>query len=48
MPPVIHISGSQALISFLMMVAIFGSIHLLAAAHPQSKFSQAWIGGLGF
>jgi hypothetical protein len=42
-----HIGGMTALITFLTVIALFGTLHLLAISRPESKLSQAWI-GLGF
>ena len=46
--PVLRVSGVFALIVCLYVVAIFGSLHLLALSKPQSKTAQAWLGALGF
>lgn len=45
--PHFHISGLHAFAIFLMMVAAFGALHLLAASAPDSRLSQAWL-SLGF
>lgn len=45
--PHFHISGLHGVLFFLMMVAAFGSLHLLAASAPDNRLSQAWL-GLGF
>jgi len=44
----LHTGGMQGALMFLFVVAAFGSLHLLAASHPNSVVSKAWIGGLGF
>lgn len=41
--PVLKISGTVALIVFLYVVVIFGTLHMLALAYPDSKFSKAWV-----
>lgn len=43
----LKVNGMQGLVIFLFIVAMFGSMHLLAASMPESKFSQIWF-GLGF
>lgn len=45
--PHFHISGLHAFFLFLMMIAAFGSLHLLASSAPDNRLSQAWL-GLGF
>jgi hypothetical protein len=45
--PHFHVSGMHALVTFLFAVVMFGSAHLLAAANPENRISQAWI-ALGF
>jgi hypothetical protein len=45
--PHFHVSGTHATIVFLFVVAVFGSLHLLAASMPHNQVSQAWI-ALGF
>lgn len=45
--PHFHVSGVHATIVFLFVVAVFGSLHLLAASMPSSQVSQAWV-ALGF
>lgn len=46
--PHFHVSGTHAVIVFLFVVAVFGSLHMLAVSMPNNQFAQAWIGGLGF
>lgn len=46
--PHFHLSGIHFIATFLAVVAMFGSAHLFAAAHPDSVWSQAWTNGLGF
>lgn len=46
--PHFHVSGIHAMITFLFILAAFGSLHLLAASYPDSPVSKAWTGGLGF
>lgn len=41
--PVLKISGTVALIVFLYVVVIFGTLHLLALSKPDSKFAKAWV-----
>ncbi len=41
--PVMKISGTVALIIFLYVVVIFGTLHLLALSKPDSKWAKAWI-----
>jgi hypothetical protein len=41
--PVLKVSGTVALIVFLYVVVLFGSLHLWATAKPESKLAQAWI-----
>ena len=45
--PHFHVSGTHAVVTFLMCVVLFGAAHLLAASKPESTLAQAWI-GLGF
>ncbi len=37
----------QALVIFLIVIVTFGSMHLMAASIPDSKFARIWF-GLGF
>ncbi len=41
------LNGLQGVVIFLFVVATFGSMHLLAASLPESKFAKIWF-GLGF
>jgi len=41
------LNGMQGVIIFLFVVATFGSLHLLAASLPESKYAKIWF-GLGF
>jgi len=41
------LNGLQGVVIFLFVVATFGSLHLLAASMPESKFSRI-VFGLGF
>jgi len=41
------VNGTQGLIVFLLVVATFGSLHLLAASLPESHYAKIWF-GLGF
>ena len=41
------VNGTQGVVIFLFVVATFGTLHLLAASLPESKFSRSWF-GLGF
>lgn len=41
--PVLKISGTVAIIIFLYVVVIFGTLHLLALSKPESKLAQSWI-----
>lgn len=45
--PHVHISGINAVITFLFVVASFGSLSLLASAYPDATASAAWR-ALGF
>lgn len=45
--PVLKISGTVALIIFLYVVILFGTLHLVAISFPDSKLSKAWV-ALGF
>lgn len=47
MVPVLRVNGTNALLVFLMMVAVFGALHLLAASTPDARLSKAWV-SLGF
>ncbi len=41
------VNGIQGVVVFLFVVATFGTLHLLAASMPESKFAKIWF-GLGF
>lgn len=41
--PVLKISGTVALVIFLYVTVLFGTLHLLALAYPQSKWAKAWV-----
>lgn len=41
------VNGTQGVVIFLFVVVTFGTLHLLAASLPDSKFSRIWF-GLGF
>lgn len=41
------VNGVQGLVVFLFVLATFGSLHLLAASMPDSKFAKICF-GLGF
>ena len=41
------LNGLQGVVIFLFVVATLGSMHLLAASLPESKFAKIWF-GLGF
>lgn len=43
----VKVSGANAIIVTLYVIAIFGTLHLLAISKPDSKLSRAWL-GLGF
>jgi hypothetical protein len=45
--PVFKINGANALVTFLYVAVIFGSLHLLAISKPDNKVSKAWL-ALGF
>lgn len=40
--PVLKVSGTVAIMVFLYVVVIFGTLHLVAMSRPKSKFAQAW------
>lgn len=48
MIPVFRISGTSALFIFLTVTVLFGTLHLLATAYPNSTFAHVWVGALGF
>ncbi len=41
------VNGTQGVVIFLFVLVTFGSLHLLAASMPESKFARIWF-GLGF
>ena len=41
--PVLKISGTVALIIFLYVTILFGTLHLLALTYPQSRAAKAWV-----
>lgn len=41
------VNGVQGIVVFLFVLVTFGSLHLLAASLPDSKFAKIWF-GLGF
>lgn len=43
----VHISPLHAIVMVAVVVAAFGTMHLLALSHPKSRFFKAWL-GLGF
>lgn len=43
----LKVNGMQGLVIFLFIVAMFGTMHLLASSMPDSKFTKIWL-GLGF
>lgn len=45
--PVFRVSGASAAVTFVYVMVIFGSLHLLATSTPNNKLSKAWI-SLGF
>ena len=45
--PVFRISGAGGIVVALYVVAVFGSLHLLAISRPTNKVAKAWL-GLGF
>ena len=45
--PVFRVNGTNAIVVFLYVFALFGSMHLLAIAKPNARLSQAYL-ALGF
>ena len=45
--PVFRLSGANALVVFLYVFVIFGSLHLLAISRPNNKIAKALL-ALGF
>ena len=43
MIPHVHVSGIQAMTTFLFIVVAFGSLKLLAMSHPNNTVAQAWL-----
>lgn len=43
MVPHVHLSGINALVTFLFIVAAFGSIKMFALSHPNNSAAQAWL-----
>lgn len=41
--PVLKISGTVALIIFLYVTILFGTLHLVALSYPNSKLAKAWV-----
>lgn len=41
--PVLKVSGTVALIIFLYVVVLFGTLHLVALSYPDSKLAKAWV-----
>lgn len=41
--PVLKVSGTVALILFLYVVVLFGTLHLVALSYPDSKLAKAWV-----
>lgn len=48
MIPVFRIGGTSILFVTLTVLVVFGTLHLLATAHPDSMFSKVLVGALGF
>lgn len=42
--PVFRISGAGGIVVALYVVAVFGSLHLLAISKPDNSWSQAYLG----
>ena len=45
--PHFHVSGLHTTATFLVVVAVFGTLHLLAISAPDRRSAQAWL-ALGF
>lgn len=41
--PHVHVSGIQATVTFLFIIAAFGALKLLAMSTPNATLSQAWL-----
>lgn len=48
MIPVFRIGGTSILFVFLAVLVLYGTLHLLATAYPDSAFTRVWVGALGF
>lgn len=48
MIPAMRIGATQAFVTCLTVVVIFGTLHILATANPGSRFTKLWVGVLGF
>ncbi len=48
MIPSLRIGATQAFITVLIVVVVFGTLHILATSQPGSKFTKVWVGVLGF
>lgn len=46
-PSIGKVGGADALKVTLYVVAIFGTLHLVAISHPNSRWGRAWL-ALGF
>jgi hypothetical protein len=38
-----HVSGTQAIVTLLIVIVGLGSIKMLALQKPDNKFAQAWL-----
>lgn len=45
--PHFHVSGLHTTATVLVVVAVFGALHLLAISAPERRTAQAWL-ALGF
>lgn len=45
--PAFRIGGTQALVIFLYVTVVFGSLHLFAINYPSNKVAKAWL-AMGF
>lgn len=43
-----HISAVHGIAVLLLVIAVFGTIHLWAMTHPHNRYAQAMTSGLGF
>ena len=48
MIPVFRIGGTSILYIFLVVLVLYGTLHLIAATYPDSTFKRVWVDGLGF